>query len=98
MSGVFTSPPIFRYLKDRVSNPHKMSSSGFASNSFRTFRTTTSPLGSNGRKSGANIFLSQELRVFVQRVEIRELHLRLLHPFQPSFVSTTERRVVCLPV
>jgi o-succinylbenzoate synthase len=32
--------------------------------------------------------------VFVTRIEIRELHMRLLHPFQTSFGSTTERHII----
>jgi O-succinylbenzoate synthase len=32
--------------------------------------------------------------VFVRRVEIRELHMRLLHPFETSFGSTKDRHII----
>src|SRR4029079_13807663 len=44
------------------------------------------------------IFLRREHRVFVRQIEMRELRMQLLHPFETSFGATQERRVVLVKV
>ncbi len=36
--------------------------------------------------------------MFIKRIELRELRMQLLHPFETSFGVTTERRIVLLTV
>ena len=45
-----------------------------------------------------NISLSLEHRVFIKRIEMRELRMRLLHPFETSFGSTQDRHVIVVKV
>src|SRR5207253_8765242 len=48
--------------------------------------------------SGVNICLSRERRVFIKNIEMRELRMRLLHPFETSFGSTQDRHVILVRV
>src|ERR1051325_7058287 len=75
-----------------------MCSSGSAVNFCKTSTTITSSPDSNGRKSGANIFSFPELRVFIKQIEIRELLMRLLYPFETSFGLTNERHIILVHV
>ena len=36
--------------------------------------------------------------MYIKQIEMRELHMRLLHPFETSFGVTQERRIVLLKV
>src|SRR5215467_10186862 len=71
-----------------------MYNDGSANNFSKISTTITSLPDSNARKSGASISSCPELRVFVRRVEIRELQMRLLYPFETSFGSTRERHII----
>src|SRR5438105_9212827 len=55
----------------------------------------SSPI-SSGQMSGVNICLSRERRVFIKRIEMRELRMRLLHPFETSFGSTQDRHIILI--
>src|SRR6266571_1095683 len=48
--------------------------------------------------SGANICSFREHRVFIKQVEIRQLRMRLLQPFETSFGATQDRHVVLVRV
>ena len=48
--------------------------------------------------SGVNISSSREHRVFIKQIEMRELRMRLLHPFETSFGSTQDRHIVLIKV
>src|SRR5213596_2133911 len=50
------------------------------------------------RTNGASISSFREQRVFIKQIEIRELRMRLLHPFETSFGATQERHVVLVEV
>src|SRR5215468_10049043 len=56
--------------------------------------TITSSPDSSTVMSGVNTFSFPEHRVFIKHIEIRELRMRLLHPFETSFGVTRERRIV----
>ena len=45
-----------------------------------------------------NISLCLEHRVFIKQIEMRELRMRLLHPFETSFGSTQDRHVIVVKV
>src|SRR5687767_7720668 len=65
--------------------------------SFRkTSRMITSSRDSSARTSGVNTSSFPEHRVFVKQIEMRELRMRLLQPFETSFGSTQDRHVVLL--
>ena len=36
--------------------------------------------------------------MFIKQIELRELRMRLLHPFETSFGATQERRIVLVKV
>src|SRR5687767_6271817 len=59
--------------------------------------TFTSPALS-ARTNGALICSFQEHRVFIKQIELRELRMRLLHPFETSFGATQDRHVVLVKV
>src|SRR5438067_11802994 len=40
----------------------------------------------------------QGRHVFIKRIELRELRMRLLHPFETSFGATQDRHIVLLKV
>jgi len=42
--------------------------------------------------------LSEEQRVLISRVELREIRMRLLHPFETSFGVTQDRRIILVQV
>src|SRR5262249_53264369 len=46
--------------------------------------------------SGVNTFSSLEHRVFINQIEMRELRMRLLHPFETSFGATQDRHIVLI--
>src|SRR2546423_1260766 len=48
--------------------------------------------------NGASIFSFREHRVFIKQIELRELRMRLLHPFETSFGATQDRHIVLLKV
>jgi o-succinylbenzoate synthase len=48
--------------------------------------------------SGAPIFSFPELQVFIKEIELRELRMRLLHPFETSFGVTQDRRILLVRV
>src|SRR5262245_66546745 len=48
--------------------------------------------------NGAPTFLSLEHRVFIKQVELRELRMQLLHPFETSFGVTQQRRILLVKV
>src|SRR5262245_33284796 len=48
--------------------------------------------------NGAPTFLSLEHRVFIKQVELRELRMQLLHPFETSFGVTQQRRILIVKV
>src|SRR5215813_885498 len=48
--------------------------------------------------SGVNTFSSLEHRVFINQIEMRELRMRLLHPFETSFGATQDRHIVLIKV
>jgi o-succinylbenzoate synthase len=48
--------------------------------------------------SGANISSFPELHVLIKEIELRELRMRLLHPFETSFGSTQDRHIVIVKV
>jgi O-succinylbenzoate synthase len=48
--------------------------------------------------NGVNTCSSGEHRVFIKQIELRELRMQLLHPFETSFGVTTERRIVLVRV
>src|SRR6187399_1055609 len=50
------------------------------------------------RRSRMNTSLSRGLPVFIHQVELRELRMRLVHPFETSFGTTRERRIVIVKV
>ena len=41
---------------------------------------------------------SREHRVFIKQIEMRELRMRLLHPFETSFGSTQDRHIILIKV
>src|SRR2546422_3774463 len=75
-----------------------MCNSVCANSSSRILRKTTSSQASSGRTSGVNISLCLEHRVFIKQIEMRELRMRLLHPFETSFGSTQDRHVILVKV
>src|SRR5437870_5009624 len=75
-----------------------MCNSVCANSSSRILRKTTSLPASSGRTSGVNISLCLEHRVFIKQIEMRELRMRLLHPFETSFGSTQDRHVIVVKV
>src|SRR5438552_16515110 len=75
-----------------------MCNSVCANSSSRILRKTTSLPASSGRTSGVNISLCLEHRVFIKQIEMRELRMRLLHPFETSFGATQDRHIVLLKV
>src|SRR5438552_3563983 len=75
-----------------------MCNSVCANSSSRILRKTTSSQASSGRTSGVNISLCLEHRVFIKQIEMRELRMRLLHPFETSFGSTQDRHVIVVKV
>src|ERR1019366_7430436 len=48
--------------------------------------------------SGANTFSCRGHRVFIKQIEMRELRMQLLYPFETSFGVTQERRIVLVTV
>src|SRR5262245_179321 len=48
--------------------------------------------------SGVNTFSFPEHRVFIKNIEMRELRMRLLHPFETSFGVTQDRHIVLIKV
>ena len=48
--------------------------------------------------SGVNTFSSPEHRVFINQIEMRELRMRLVHPFETSFGATQDRHIVLIKV
>jgi O-succinylbenzoate synthase len=48
--------------------------------------------------NGASISSFRERRVFIRQIEMRELRMRLLHPFETSFGSSQDRHIVLLKV
>src|SRR5207249_6435654 len=75
-----------------------MCNSVCANSSSRILRKTASSQASSGRTSGVNISLCLEHRVFINQIEMRELRMRLLHPFETSFGSTQDRHVILVKV
>src|SRR5881397_2999838 len=75
-----------------------MCNSVCANSSSRILRKTTSSQASSGRTSGVNISLCLEHRVFIKQIEMRELRMRLLHPFETSFGATQDRHIVFIKV
>src|SRR5947208_7285919 len=75
-----------------------MCNSVCANSSSRILRKTTSSQTSSGRTSGVNISLCLEHRVFIKQIEMRELRMRLLQPFETSFGSTQDRHVIVVKV
>src|SRR5262245_51573226 len=75
-----------------------MCSSGCVSNSLGIFKTITLSPGTNASRIAVNTFSSEEQHVFISRIEMRELRMRLLHPFETSFGATQNRHVVLLKV
>ncbi len=45
-----------------------------------------------------HIYSCREHRVFIKQIELRELRMRLLHPFETSFGVTQERRILLVKV
>ncbi|HSU88362.1 MAG TPA: o-succinylbenzoate synthase [Terriglobia bacterium] len=45
-----------------------------------------------------SISSSREHRVFIKQIEMRELRMRLLHPFETSFGSTQDRHIILIKV
>src|SRR3989449_11350119 len=75
-----------------------MCNSVCANSSSRILRKTTWSQASSGRTSGVNISLCLEHRVFIKQIKMRELRMRLLHPFETSFGSTQDRHVIVVKV
>src|SRR5437016_3975356 len=48
--------------------------------------------------NGASICSFREQRVFIRQIEMRQLRMRLLHPFETSFGATQDRHIVLLKV
>ena len=48
--------------------------------------------------NGVPISSSPEHRVFIKQIELRELRMQLLHPFETSFGVTQERRIILVTV
>jgi o-succinylbenzoate synthase len=48
--------------------------------------------------NGVLICSSREHRVFIKQIELRELRMQLLHPFETSFGVTQQRRIVLVKV
>jgi len=48
--------------------------------------------------SGASICSSRERLVLIKQIELRELRMRLLHPFETSFGSSQERHIILVKV
>src|SRR6266566_7881505 len=90
--------PIFKPSRNKASNRPRMCNSVCANSSSRILRKTTSLPASSGRTSGVNISLCLEHRVFIKQIEMRELRMRLLHPFETSFGSTQDRHVIVVKV
>ena len=64
----------------------------------KTFRTiTTSPASSAARNQRLHLRPGSR-RVFIRQIELRELRMRLLHPFETSFGVTQERRIILVKV
>src|SRR4029453_15938174 len=53
---------------------------------------------SNVVRNGAPICLFPEHHVYVKKAEMRELRMRLLHPFETSFGATQDRHIVLVKV
>src|SRR5690349_19189920 len=58
----------------------------------------TSLPGSRRATNGAHTCSSTELPMHIRRIEMRELRMELLTPFETSFGVTRERRIVVLKV
>src|SRR5499426_2341244 len=59
--------------------------------------TTSSPV-SNEATNGAPIYSPREPLVFIRKIEIREIRMRLLHPFETSFGATQDRHIVLVKI
>src|SRR5262244_508018 len=60
--------------------------------------TITSSPDSNAVINRATTFLFPEHRVFIKQIEMRELRMRLLQPFETSFGATQDRHIVLIKV
>src|SRR5215831_108509 len=60
--------------------------------------TITSSPDSNAVINRATTFLLPEHRVFIKQIEMRELRMRLLQPFETSFGATQDRHIVLIKV
>src|SRR5215813_175274 len=59
--------------------------------------TTSSPALS-ATANRANTFSYEALPMFIKRIEMRELRIQLLHPFETSFGVTQQRRMIVITV
>src|SRR5262245_54858235 len=82
----------------RTQSPHKMCRCVFGINFSRTFRMITMWLDSSATTTQASIYSFTEHRVFIKQIEMRELHMQLLHPFETSFGATQDRHIVLIKV
>src|SRR5262249_36504725 len=73
-------------------------SAASANNFSTTYETTSSLWMLRAMKIPANTFLSRARRVHIRQVELRELRMQLIHPFETSFGVTTERKIVIVKV
>src|SRR5215470_14793273 len=59
---------------------------------------TISSQALSGTTNGAHICLFPERRVFIKQIELRELRMRLLHPFETSFGATQDRHILLVKI
>src|SRR5215831_3906225 len=60
--------------------------------------TITSSPASSEAMNGAPTCSFREHRVFIQKIDVREIRMRLLHPFETSFGATQDRHIVLVKI
>src|SRR5688572_14613713 len=70
----------------------------FAKNFRQTSKTTSTLLASNGMERPVTTSSSEVHPVLISRIELREIRMRLLHPFETSFGVTRDRRIIIVRV
>src|SRR5687767_9780099 len=90
--------PTYRPSRSRTLTRHETSSGTFGNSLSPTWRTTSSLQLSSGTGNPVTTFLSEERLVHIRQVELREIRMRLLYPFETSFGVTQDRRIVLVTV
>src|SRR5688572_8933584 len=90
--------PTYRPSRSRTSTRRETSSGIFGNSLSPTLPTTSSLQLSSGTVNPATTFLSEEQLVYIRQVELREVRMRLLYPFETSFGVTQDRRIVLVSV